>query len=79
MAAAGKLKDLAADLVAELTRLQQEKQALEITVANLQNHRREAEEWLELNWPRYSLAKADYENMKRRARELGEGLERAGV
>ncbi|MFZ0146869.1 MAG: hypothetical protein WBG18_18820 [Xanthobacteraceae bacterium] len=74
-----RLNELTQQIVEEITRLQQEKQALEITVKNLQNHRREAEEWLELNWPRYSLAKADFDSMKKRARELGEGLERAGV
>lgn len=74
-----RLHELTQQIVEEVTRLQQQKQALEITVQNLQNHRREAEEWLEENWARYSLAKADYAAMKKRALELADGLEQAGV
>lgn len=74
-----RLHELAQQLTEEITRLNGEKRALEITVANLQSHRREAETWLAENWQKYSLAKADYALMKKRALELADGLEQAGA
>jgi chromosome segregation ATPase len=74
-----RLHELTQQIAEEVTRLQQQKQALEITVANLQSHRREAEAWLAENWQRYSQAKTEYADMKRQCRELVVGLERAGV
>lgn len=70
-----RLHELAQQIAEEVTQLQQQKQALEITVANLQNHRREAEAWIAENWQKYSQAKADYASMKQNALALAAGLE----
>ena len=79
MATAGKLKDLAADITAAVAAEQAKITALQTQTGALRSIKKEMEDWITENQPKYIRMKAEMEDMKRQARELVEGMERAGV